>query len=217
MSLTEMSVICPTVTAADAHTYRAQIERIESFAQHVHIDMADGKFATKSLDIGNIWLPENKVIDFHLMYQNPIEIIDQIIALKPRLVIVHAEADGDFNVIANKLRGSGIKVGVALLEPTPVEVIIPEINGIDHVLVFSGNLGHFGGKANLELLEKVKKIKDLDKAVEIGWDGGINNENVEKLAEGGVDVLNVGGFIQQSSNSVDAYVKLNLALMGEQS
>ncbi len=212
-----MSVICPTITAADPHTYRTQMERVESFAQQLHVDLADGKFTSKLLDVGNIWLPEGKVIDFHLMFQNPMEIIDQIIAFKPRLVIVHAEADGDFKIIASKLRDSQIKVGVALLAPTPVEAILPEIASIDHVLVFSGNLGHFGGKVDLSLLEKVKTIKSLDKGVEVGWDGGINDENIERLAEGGVDILNVGGYIQQSSSSVDAYVKLNLALMGEQS
>ena len=31
--------------------------------------------------------------------------------------------------------------------------------------------------------------------LEFGWDGGITDQNVAVLVNGGVDVLNVGGFI----------------------
>jgi pentose-5-phosphate-3-epimerase len=41
--------------------------------------------------------------------------------------------------------------------------------------------------------------------LEIGWDGGINNQNAHVLAAGGVDVLNTGGFIQHASDAEHAY------------
>ena len=42
----------------------------------------------------------------------------------------------------------------------------------------------------------------------IGWDGGINADNVVELVRAGVEVLNVGGFIQHSSDPGAAYAKL---------
>jgi pentose-5-phosphate-3-epimerase len=63
------------------------------------------------------------------------------------------------------------------------------------VLIFSGNLGHFGGHANLKLLDKVTKLKELKPTLEIGWDGGVSDHNAKQLADGGVDVLNAGGYL----------------------
>ena len=208
-----MAIVCPTVTANDPHVYRTQIERVQSFAKRIHIDLADGEFAPKLLDIAQIWWPPNKIIDVHLMYKRPLFYLDALVALKPNLVIVQAEADGDFKQISTILHAANIKVGVALLASSQVDSIMPEIDNIDHVLIFSGNLGHFGGSANLDLLNKASRIKSLNKQIEISWDGGINADNAKLLVKGGIDVLDVGGFIQRSNDPVDAYAKLNLAIM----
>ena len=211
-----MSIICPTVTANDPHLYRAQLERVQSISPRIHIDLADGVFAPKLLDIPKVWWPENKLIDVHLMYQRPLYYLEALVKMKPNLVIIQAESDGDFNSIYEILKSANIRVGVALLATTQVDHITPELDKIDHVLIFSGNLGHFGGHANLDLLNKVTKLKSLKPSLEIGWDGGINEHNVKLLSNNGIDVLNVGGYIQRSDNPVDAYAKLNLALMDGQ-
>ena len=52
------------------------------------------------------------------------------------------------------------------------------ISAVDHVLVFSGDLGHYGGKASLMQLEKVCLIRSIHPSVEVGWDGGATLENV---------------------------------------
>jgi len=206
-----MAVICPTVTAKDPHTYRTQLERVALFSDRIHLDLADGKFATKSIEINKIWLPDKKTVsDIHIMYENPADYLDKLISLSPNLVIVHAEADGNFPEIARRLHEANIKAGVALLAETEPDVIVPSIEHIDHVLVFSGHLGHFGGVADLTLLGKVDKLRKLKKDLEIGWDGGINDKNARELIAGGVDVLNVGGYIQRSENPDKAYAKLNL-------
>ena len=86
--------------------------------------------------------------------------------------------------------------------------ILSSLEKIDHVLIFSGDLGHFGGKADLTLLNKVKYLKDKKPSLEIGWDGGINDQNAQNLLDGGVDVLNVGGYIQRSGDPAHAYAIL---------
>jgi pentose-5-phosphate-3-epimerase len=82
------------------------------------------------------------------------------------------------------------------------------MHSFDHVLVFSGNLGHHGGEADLGLLDKVRSIREHHPEVEIGWDGGINDQNAKQLIDAGVDVLNVGGFIQKADNPKAAYDKI---------
>ena len=132
--------------------------------------------------------------------------------LAPRLVIVHAEAEGGFRDFAEALHGHGVQVGVALLPQTPVSAIEPALALIDHVLIFSGDLGHFGGQANLQLLSKVKQLRDLKPALEIVWDVGINEQKSKKLAAVGVDVLNVGGFIQKAQDPHKSYAQLQVTL-----
>jgi len=111
------------------------------------------------------------------------------------------------------LRREGIEVGVALLQRTPAESILDSLDLIDHVLIFSGNLGFQGGsEADLNLLKKVTQVKSAKPSVEIGWDGGVNDQNAAQIAAGGVDVLNVGSFIMQSENPLRQYRKIEIAL-----
>jgi ribulose-phosphate 3-epimerase len=207
-----MSVVCPTITTNNAHIFRSQIEQVESFAKRIHIDLADGEFTNSLIKPEAVWWPEHLTADIHMMYEHPLYEVGELIRLKPHMVIIHAEAEGRFFEIAESLHTAGIKVGVALLPPTKVDLIRPAIHLIDHVLIFSGDLGHFGGKANYELIDKINEVKEIKPSVEIGWDGGINDTNIAELAGAGVDVLNVGGFIQKSHDPKNAYATLVKAL-----
>lgn len=205
-----MSIVCPTVTCQsdDLHDYRKQMEKVE-FAERIQIDLMDGEFTpTKSPDIDDIWFLEDKIIDLHLMYKNPADVLNQVLDLKPSLLIVHAEADVDIPTLAGALNQSGIKLGVALLQQTKVTDILDYLEYIDHVLIFSGDLGRFGGSADLSLMSKITQLKQYKPNVEIGWDGGINDSNIIELQNGGVDVLNVGGFIQNAEDPIANYEKL---------
>jgi ribulose-phosphate 3-epimerase len=204
-----MAVICPTVTAENPHQYREQIERVAPFVSHVHIDFMDGDFTpNQSPGLGQGWWPHTMQADLHIMFKKPQDFTEQIIKLNPRLVIVHAEAEGNFVEFAEVLHGAGILAGVALLPKTDVKTIIPALEHIDHVLIFSGSLGHFGGEADTSLLDKVEQLKKLKHSIEIGWDGGINDQNVKKLSDYGVDILNVGGYIQQAKEPKANYEML---------
>lgn len=202
-------VICPTITAFDSVEYRQQMEQVAGVAERIHIDLMDGEFApTKSPDLNHVWWPHNLKADIHLMYQQPMDVIDQLIKLKPNMVIIHNEANVHHMYFCAQLHAHGIKTGLAILSETPVNWAYQIMHSFDHVLVFSGNLGYHGGQANLEILDKVNKIRKHHPEAEIGWDGGINDQNIKQLIDGGVDVLNVGGFIQKSSHPDRAYAKL---------
>lgn len=200
------ATITPTVLASDAETYSQQMARISPFATRVHIDLADGEFApSKTLELADVWWPGGVQADLHVMFQRPADYVPVFIGLQPQLVIVHAEADGQFEIFADTMHRHGIAVGIALQAATSPELIRPALDKIDHVLVFSGNLGHFGGQADLQLLDKVKRLRVLKPTLEIGWDGGVNGTNAQQLVVAGVDVLNVGGFIQHAHDPAMAY------------
>lgn len=205
--------ICPAILATDQAEYERQIKRVAPFATRLHIDIADGVFAPqKTIDASDIWWPGGVRADIHVMHKRPADILDVLIALGPQLVIVHAEADGDFIALSKELHYHGIEAGVALLPATPVNLIKSSIDSIDHVLVFSGDLGHYGGEADLSLLAKAKEVRAASHRVEIGWDGGATDANVRLLADGGIEVITSGGFIQKSANPQGAFEALQRSL-----
>ncbi len=209
------ATICPTVTTNDPDVYRKQIEQSARYATRVHIDLGDGIFTRQLTSVEDVWWPGGMRADLHIMFKDPFQHIPAILALAPQLVIVHAEADGDFMAFVHEMHRHGIEAGVSLLQQTPVEAIVPALHVIDHVLIFSGELGHFGGEADLSLLEKVRKIKQLKPQAEIGWDGGANDTNAKALADGGVDVINCGSYLH-GDNPVEAWHTIQRAVGNEQ-
>ncbi len=209
-----MPIICPTVTPDNTPaSFDIQLRRILPFSRRVHLDLMDGEFAhPKSIGLHELYWPDDLRVDLHMMYLQPWRYLKTLCSLRPYSVIVHAESDGDFVALATTLHDYGIGVGVALLPQTPVDTIVPGLSVIDHVLIFSGRLGHYGGVADMRLLVKAKQLLTLKPELEIGWDGGINASNVRQLAAGGVDVLNVGGYIQHAIDSQKAYATLESLL-----
>ncbi len=209
-----MAIICPSVTPAtpDPHIYREQIERV-SFAPRLQIDLMDGDFAPhKNTNPIQLWWPDGVLADIHLMYRRPSEHLETLISLRPHLVLLHAEAEGDIASYIAHIQKFGIRAGVALLADTDIDSAHGAIEVSDHCMLFSGNLGEFGGQADLALLDKIPMIRAITPTIEIGWDGGANADNVQALAAGGVDVINVGGAIQRASHARQAYDALTAAL-----
>lgn len=207
-----MSVICPTVTAVNTHQFREQIERVQKFAEHIHIDMMDGKFVdVQSPGISQIWWPETMRASLHLMYQNPMEIIEQAIGLNPEMIIVHADADVmQVRAVLKFLKETNVKSGLAVSANTDFESqqTAELLANVDHVLIFSGNLGHHGGHADLGLTSTISFLNENYPDISLGWDGGINESNIQSLLDAGIEVFNVGGYIQSAENPGENYEKL---------
>jgi len=201
-----MSVIAPTILAETADDYKAQVDRLHSFAQRVQVDLSDGEFApTFTVSPAQVWWPQEWTVDVHAMVARPSEYLDTLIGLKPNMIIFHAEVEEDIVAIVKRVQQAGIKAGLALLRSTVPSTVAAAIEVADHVMIFSGTLGQYGGVASLMQLEKVRLIRNIRADVEIGWDGGVNVENAFSLTQGGVDVLNVGGAIAKSDDPKAAY------------
>lgn len=200
------TAIAPCITVETTDQYKQSMERIHTFANRVHIDISDGDFApTFLLEPSQLWWPQGWHADIHAMVARPSEYVDQLTALKADLITFHAEVEEDLLPVLQKIKSAGIKAGVALQRPTVPLSVAPYIQAADHVMIFSGDLGHYGGTASLMQLEKVRLIRAIKSDVEIGWDGGVSVENAFGLAQGGVDVLNVGGAIANSQDPAATY------------
>lgn len=204
-----MSVIAPALLAESPDDYKAQIERLHPFTERVHIDISDGEFApTFTINAAQIWWPQEWTVDIHAMVARPSDHLETLISLKPHMIVFHVETDEDVVPILKHVKKFDIKAGIALLRPTVPSTVAAAIAEADHVMIFSGELGKYGGTASLMQLEKVRLIRAIKQDVEIGWDGGVNIENAYSLAQGGVDVLNVGATLAKAEDPQTVYATL---------
>ncbi len=204
-----MTVIAPALTEETPENFKAQIERLHEFTTRAHIDLSDGEFApTFLINASQLWWPNEWIVDIHAMVARPSEHVAALINLKPHTIIFHAETSEDILPVLRQIKQAGIKAGIALLKTTVPSTVSDAIKEADHVLIFTGNLGFHGGEASLMQLEKARLIRIIKPDVEIGWDGGANAENAYSLAQGGIDVLNVGGALASAADPQDMYAKL---------
>ena len=201
-----MATIVPCVTVTTPEDYKSSLERIHTFANRIHIDISDNTFAPVTL-LGpeQIWWPQEWQVDIHVMVAQPSLYVAKLIALKPHMITLHAESSEDLIPLIQQIRAAGIRAGVALMRATVPSDISGVLELCDHAMIFSGDLGKYGGTASLMQLEKIRLIKGINNALEIGWDGGATIENAFSLSQGGVDVLNVGGAIQKAADPAAAY------------
>lgn len=200
------AIIAPTVLAETTDQFKAMMEKIHLLANRVHIDISDGEFApTFTINANEAWWPQGWHADIHAMVARPSEYVEQLIALKADLIIFHAEVAEDLLPVMQRIKSAGVKAGIALQRPTVPSTVAPLIEQADHVMIFSGDLGHYGGTASLMQLEKIRLIRAIKTDVEIGWDGGVTLDNAFNLAQGGVDVLNVGSTIAKAADAVATY------------
>ena len=208
-----MSIVCPAILASNPDDYRQQIERVAGFANRLQIDIMDGSLTdARSINLVQAWWPEGIRADLHLMMARPDQHLETIVSLKPNLVIVHAEAESNLKQLLSQFSNHQLKVGLAVLPTTNLNQLEELLPVVDHLLVFASQLGRQGAAADLRQLTKVIEAKQGRPNLEIGWDGGINADNIRQLAEAGVDVFNVGSYLQTAPDPQKAYDLLTCLL-----
>jgi ribulose-phosphate 3-epimerase len=201
-----MTTVVPTVLATTPEEYAAMTERARSLSQRVHVDICDGRFADSStLGLAQIQVPPDTVLDLHLMLEDPVSQLETALSLHPNLIIFHAESSGDLLECIKHTRQLGVRAGVALLPQTTVEQACPLINAADHALIFTGTLGHNNGVFQTDQLPKSLEIRGIKPDIEISVDGGVTDHNAALIILQGVDILYVGGFVQESEDPQAAY------------
>jgi ribulose-phosphate 3-epimerase len=98
-----------------------------------------------------------------------------------------------------RIQELGAKAGVALNPSTPLSALDEILDPADFVLLMSVNPG-FGGQRMIEaVLDKARALREridergLDTRIEI--DGGVTEENLERVAESGVDMIVAGSAV----------------------
>ena len=132
----------------------------------LHADVMDGHFAS-NLTLSPDFIKAVKScatlpIDVHLMVNKPEAYIDTLLAIKVDYISVHLETiSNDAFRILRKIKAGGAKFGLALNPATPLESASLLLSEVDLLTIMTVDVG-FAGQAFIpQMLEKIKKAKEL--------------------------------------------------------
>ena len=210
--------ISPSILSADFSQLGNEIKRLEEGgADMIHVDVMDGHFVP-NLTIGP---PVIKALrkqcsikfDVHLMISPVHKYIEAYAEAGADIITIHPEATDNLEESISKIKSLNKKVGVSLNPESKLDLITKYLEKIDLVLIMSVNPGFGGQKFMPEVLDKVKKLKEIQSkknmSFDIEIDGGINFDNCQLAIEAGANIL-VSGTTVFKSNNGDIKKNINL-------
>ncbi len=204
--------IAPSVLSADFTRLGEQIQiAANNGAFQFHIDVMDGVFVPNitmgPLVVRAIRQVTNLPLDVHLMIIEPDRHLKAFADAGASALTVHIEACPHLHRTLQNIKSLGVKAGVAINPHTPASLLSEIIHLVDIVLVMTVNPG-FGGQAFLpETLPKIRQIRQMAEAVDIGVDGGIDATTTPQVLAAGANVLIAGNSIFAANGGIASGIK----------
>lgn len=197
-----MAEILPSIFGADILHLNDEIKRLEKEKTRIlHVDLMDGNFVSNIAfgpnQIKAMKQASNMIFDVHMMVENPLEHIDDVIDTGAEMISIHCESTPHVHLAIQKIKNAGRKAGIVLNPSTSESLIEYLLDDIDYILVMTINPGQPGQSFIDKSYEKIRNIKKLigQRSIQIEVDGGVNNDIATKCKEVGADLIVVGGYL----------------------
>jgi len=192
-----MISIAPSILAADPLNLERDVRRMEAAGcDWLHVDVMDAHFvanlAYSPAVVRRLKESCSLPLDVHLMMDHPESLLDTFLDAGADILTIHAEIGGDLSALLKRIRERGVMAGLAIRPGTPDEVLHDYLNEADLILTMTVEPGFGGQKLDERVLPKIRQLRQMGYAGRIEADGGIREDNLQRLIDCGLDVAVMG-------------------------
>lgn len=194
-----MSLLCPSMMCANFENLKECIEELDQAGVDCfHCDVMDGSFvdnfALGMYDIETICKHTNKMVDVHLMMENPSKKVDWFIKAGVDLIYIHPEAERYVIKTLLHIKEQHIKCGIALNPDTSVSTVKEMLPLCDYILIMSVNPGFAGQKFIPTVEEKIRELIKLKEkySYKLILDGSCSEDIIAQYSALGIDGFVLG-------------------------
>ncbi|OIR57378.1 MAG: ribulose-5-phosphate-3-epimerase [Amphiamblys sp. WSBS2006] len=207
-----MPEVSVSILSLSTFMVREELGKLGDDVTTIHYDIMDGHFV-KNIELGFSFLKEvsscaGRPVECHLMVERPEDWVDRVADSGARTFFFHHEAVCDRDALISRIRGRGMRVGVALSPGTDTQEVRPYLGLIDSVLVMTVLPG-FGGQVMIrDCLKKIPELREDNRNIEVCIDGGVSEKNIRDVQEFGPDIVVVGSFFWKSTDRSEIVKRL---------
>lgn len=192
-------LLCPSMMCADYGTLKQEVEALDQAGVDIfHCDVMDGAFVPNMtmgiMDIKAIRKYTDKLVDCHLMIENPSTKVDMFLDAGCDLIYIHPESERYVVKTLAYIKSKNKLAGIAINPDTSIESISEMLNLVDYVMVMTVNPGFAGQKFIDFTKKKIQKLVALKEQFQfkIMIDGACSPCVIKELHEVGCDGFVLG-------------------------
>lgn len=200
--------IIPGILEKEWGEIEKKIQAVLPFAESIHIDVIDGKFAPNTT-----WMDpapfakytKQAQFEVHLMTDNPLQYVQSFADAGFVRFLGHVERMPDVAEFLAEAQLWG-EAGLAFDGPTPLSSVQVNWHDVDMVLFYTGErIGFSEATLVVDRLEKVKELRAVDADIAIEIDGGVHDKNILLAKEAGATRFVSTGFLFDGGNVEEQY------------
>lgn len=205
-------LVVPAIIAKTQTELDKMLDRVRGKVRRVMVDVMDGEFVNNtSLDF-DFKLPTGLEYEAHLMVKTPLDWVREN-ADKVDIAVLHVETLENTEAAVDYVKSKVPKVVLALNPETSLDAVLPYLDEIHGILVMTVNPGSFCIEFLPETLEKVKKLREIDKTTSIEVDGCMNPQSIKLARRSGANSFASGSYIFNSPDIDKAIRELEDAIL----
>ena len=206
--------ITPSILNADFSQLDAEIAKIASVSDYIHLDVMDNVFVpnfTFDFDAASKIIRSSPIpIDSHLMVADVDQIAIDYAQAGSASVTIHAEATRDIAATLKGIKSHGARAALALKPGTEIEEYEDFVDFVDMFLIMTVEPGFGGQKFMDSMMDKVRRTRRIigSRPIWLQVDGGISLETIEIAVQAGADTFVAGSAVFKAEDPAQMVIAL---------